>query len=169
VARRARALTTQARRDGPEWIHDEVGFNYRLSNLHAALGVAQLEQLDAFVVAKRATAAFYSEALDALGGATPLREAPWARSSYWMYSTLLDPLRYGDARDLLRDAGAAGIGCRPVWYPLHRQPVFAACRAYRVEVADRLHALGVSLPCSVSITDAERRRVIEFLAGRRRP
>ena len=149
-------------------MHRELGFNYRLTNLHSALGLAQLEQLDAFVADKRETARVYSAALAHLGGATPLGEAPWASSSFWMYSTLLDPAIYGDVPGLVRAAAKDGIQLRPLWYPLHRQPALAGCRAYRVEVADALHARGVSLPCSVGITPDERARVIAFLEGARR-
>ncbi len=84
-----------------------------------------------------------------------------------MYSTLLDPGRYGDVRALIAGAGAVGIQLRPLWRPLHRQPVFEGHQAYRVEVADRLYARGVSLPCSVGITPEERERVVAFLAGAR--
>jgi perosamine synthetase len=163
LARRARHLTTQAREPGDEWVHHELGFNYRLTSLHAALGLAQLEQLDAFVASKRETARMYSEALARLGGATPLGEAPWAFSNFWMYSVLLDPARYGDVPRLVQRATKEGIQLRPVWYPLHRQPALADCRAYRIEVADALHARGVSLPCSVGITPEERARVVAFL------
>ena len=164
LARRARSLTTQAREEGIEFVHREVGFNYRLSNVHAALGLAQLEQLDRFIEAKRRTAQVYTEALSRLGGAEPLGEAAWAFSTFWMYSVLLDPARYGDVRRVIAAANAEGIQLRPLWFPLHRQPAYAGCQAYRIEVADRLHARGVSLPCSVGITEEERERVIGFLA-----
>ena len=169
LAARARALTTQARRPGSDWIHDEIGFNYRLTNIQAALGVAQLEQLDRFVEDKRATARAYAALLADVPGTELHAEQPWAVSSFWMSSVLLDPARFGDRQAVIRIARDEGIELRPLWYPLHQQPVFAGRQAYRVEVADRLHARGVSLPCSVGITDAERCRVIEFLAGRRRP
>lgn len=167
LARRARSLTTQAREEGPEYVHREVGFNYRLSSLQAALGLAQLEQLDRFIEAKRRTARVYTDALVRLGGAEPLGEAPWAFSMFWMYSVLLDPSRYGDVRQLIARASAEGIGLRPLWYPLHRQPVFARCQAYRIEVVDRLWGRGVSLPCSVGITPEEQERVVDFLARAR--
>lgn len=168
LARRARSLTTQAREEGPEFVHREVGFNYRLSNIHAALGVAQLEQLDGFIEAKRKTARVYTEAVGRLGGTEPLGEAPWAFSTFWMYSVLLDPSQHGDVRRLIAAANEGGIEVRPLWYPLHRQPVFAGCQAYRIEVADRLYARGVSLPCSVGITPEEQERVTGFLARARR-
>jgi perosamine synthetase len=164
LARRARVLTTQGRRPGPEWIHDEIGYNYRLTNLHAALGVAQLEQLDAFIAAKRETARVYAAALERLGGAEPLAERPDTTATFWLFSAALDPARYGDVRRLIAAAVAEGIELRPLWFPLHRQPVFAAERAWRVEVADDLWARGVSLPSSVGITAEARERVIAFLA-----
>ena len=166
LARRARHLTTQAREPGPEWIHREVGFNYRLTNLHAALGVAQLEQLDGFIEAKRATAQAYSKALVALEGVTPLEEAPWACSTYWMYSVLLGA-GWGDVRALIARTNEQGIQLRPLWRPLHHQPAFAGCRSHRIEIADRLYDRGVSLPCSVDITSEEREAVVAALAAAR--
>jgi perosamine synthetase len=164
VAERARSLTTQARADPLEWIHREVGYNYRLTNLQAALGVAQLEQLAAFVEDKRRTAAAYATAVAGLEGVQMFVEQPWARSTYWMPSVLLDPRRFDAAREVVRAANADGIGLRPLWYPLHRQPAFAERQAYRIEVADDLHARGLSLPCSVGITEDERARVIDRLS-----
>jgi dTDP-4-amino-4,6-dideoxygalactose transaminase len=167
LAERARFLTTQARDPGSEYVHREVGFNYRLTNIQAALGIAQLEQLDRFIGAKRETARAYTEALARLGGAEPLGEAPWAFSTFWMFPVLLDPSRFGDVRPLIARANAEGIALRPLWYPLDRQPVFRDNQAYRIEVAERLHARGVCLPSSVGITPEERERVIDFLAGQR--
>ena len=168
LAARVRRLTTQGRTDAVEFIHAEVGFNYRLTNIQAALGVAQLEQLDAFVDSKRETARAYTEALARLGGVEPLVEPPWAFSTFWMYSVLLDPAAWGDVRPLIAAADAAGIQLRPLWRPLHRQPAFSDRQAYRIEVADRLYERGVSLPCSAGITAAQRERVIAFLAAARR-
>jgi len=164
TARRLRSITTQARADTGEWIHDAVGFNYRMTNIQAALGVAQLEQLDGFVEAKRATAHAYTEALARLPGVEPCVEQPWAHSNFWMYSIQLDPAVWGSARGVIDAAAADGIQCRPLFYPIHRQPPYRdGCQAYRVEVADRLHARGLSLPCSVGITPAQRARVVRFL------
>ena len=163
TARRLRALTTHSRADAAEWIHDAVGYNYRMTNLQAALGVAQLEQLDGFVEGKRETARAYTEALGGLPGLEPCAEQPWALSNFWMYSVLLDPAIWGSARGVIDAAAKAGIQCRPLFYPIHRQPPYRDCPAYRVEVTDRLHARGLSLPCSVGITPAQRDRVIRFL------
>jgi len=161
TAARVRRLTTQARGDAIEFVHDEIGFNYRLSNLHAALGVAQLEQLDSFVEDKRATAAFYQQALGRVDGVYPFVEAPWARSTYWMPSLLLDEGRCPDVPALIRSLNAAGIQARPLWRPLHLQPAFRDATAGPVAVAERLYARGLSLPCSVGITPEERQDVVD--------
>jgi len=163
MAARVRQLTTQARTDAIEYIHEETGYNYRLTNLQAALGVAQLEQLDGFVEGKRATAAHYREALGGVPGVTVVTEAPWARSTYWMTSVLLDERRCPDVRALLRQLTSDGIGARPIWRPLHLQPLFAQAQAYRLEAAPRLYDRGLSLPCSVGISPDERRAVVEAL------
>ena len=102
----------------------------------------------------------------ALKGVTPLEEASWAVSSYWMYSVLLDD-SWGDVRALIRRGNADGIQLRPLWRPLHTQPAFAGCRADRIDVAIRLYDRGVSLPCSVAITPPEREAVVAALAAMR--
>jgi perosamine synthetase len=164
TAARVRRLTTQARADALEYIHEETGYNYRLTSLQAALGVAQLEQLDGFVEAKRRTAAHYRELLAGLPGVMVVTEAPWARSTYWMTSALVERGVCPDVRGLLRRLDADGIGARPLWRPLHLQPVYAGTQAYRVEVAERLYERGLSLPCSVGITAEERQAVATALA-----
>jgi perosamine synthetase len=168
TAARVRRLTTQARGDAIEFVHDEIGFNYRLSNLHAALGVAQLEQLDGFVEDKRATAAFYQAALGRVDGVRPFVEAPWARSTYWMASVLLDERRCPDVPALIRDLNAAGVQARPLWRPLHLQPAFRAAQTAETAVAERIYARGLSLPCSVGITPEERQDVVDALVRRLR-
>ena len=105
-ARRARYLTTQAKDDPVEYVHHEVGYNYRLTNLQAALGVAQLERLDGHVEAKRRIARGYAAALDGVPGLEVMREASWARSAFWMYTVLVHP----------RDCAASRAGvCSPRW------------------------------------------------------
>ena len=166
LAARVRALTTQARVDPLEWVHEEVAYNYRLTNVQAALGAAQLEQLEEFLEDKRRTAAHYQAALGALDGVTVFREASWARSSYWMPAVLLDPRRCPDVRALIRALNADGIQARPVWHPLHRQPPFQGARTGPIELADRLWDRGVLLPCSVGITAEERQAVVGALTAR---
>src|SRR6185503_14912648 len=101
-AERARYLTTQAKDDPIEYVHNEIGYNYRLTNIQAALGCAQMEQLDGFVSAKQRIARQYTQALSAVAGISCPQEAPWALSTYWLYTALVDPQVYGiDSRKLL--------------------------------------------------------------------
>jgi pyridoxal phosphate-dependent aminotransferase EpsN len=81
-----------------------------------------------------------------------------------MYAALFDPRRFGPSYEIIARARAEELDVRPLWYPLHRQPAFARCESYRVEVADRLHERGVCLPCSVGMTPDDQTRVIEFLS-----
>src|SRR5262249_14405074 len=82
-ARRAKYLTTQAKDDDLEFVHNEVGYNYRLTNLQAAVGLAQIERLSEFVARKRCIAEAYAQAFESVPGITPMREAPWASSAFW--------------------------------------------------------------------------------------
>jgi perosamine synthetase len=165
-ARRARHLTTQAKDDPIEYVHDEVGYNYRLTNVLAAIGVAQMEQLDAYVAAKRRIAERYADALARVPGLTPMREAPWARSTFGMYTVLVDPMRFGmDSRALLRVLAEYRIQTRPLWQPLHLSAAHQCADAAIAPcpVAERLSRDALSLPCSVGLTETQQDRVIEAL------
>ena len=166
LAKRARYLTTQAKDDALEFVHGEVGFNYRLTNVQAAIGLAQLEQLSAFVAAKRRIAERYSRALSSVAGLQPMREAPWARSAHWLYTVLVDarisPL---DSRQLLRGLAGRGIQSRPLWQPLHRSPAHTGSFARSCPVAEETQRNALSLPCSTGLSDADQDRVIESVAS----
>jgi perosamine synthetase len=165
LARRARHLTTQAKQDAVEFVHDEVGFNYRLGNVQAAIGVAQLERLDDHVAAKHRIGRAYDEALARLPGLTLPRDAAWAVSNRWLYTVRIDPADFGiDSRALMRGLGAAGIEARPLWQPMHLSPAQAgAVLASPCAVAERVCREALSLPCSVGLTTAEQARVIETI------
>lgn len=166
LARRAKHLTTQARLPGPEYRHDEVGYNYRLSNLAAALGVAQLEQLPEFLAKKRAIAARYDAAFGAVAGITAPPRAPWAAPSMWLYSVLVDAQRYGCDRDaLLARLAERKIMTRPIWTPLHTQPMYQRAPRLGGSVAEQLFASALSLPSSTSLDEERQRRVIEAITG----
>jgi dTDP-4-amino-4,6-dideoxygalactose transaminase len=162
LARRAKHLTTQARLPGLAYRHDEVGYNYRLSNVAAALGLAQLEQLPRFLRRKREIARAYDAALSGLPGLSRAPRAAWSDPSMWLYSTLVRPGDGGAARDrLIERLGAAAIEARPIWSPLHTMPMFASHeRLGSGAVAESIAAHGVSLPCSVGLTEAEQERVV---------
>jgi perosamine synthetase len=161
-ARRAKYLTTQAKDDPVEFVHGEIGYNYRLTNIQAALGCAQLERLDDYVAAKRRIARQYAEAFTGLPGITLLRQPRWAESTWWLYTILInaEEARIG-SRDLLRRMTAARIQTRPLWQPAHRSPAHAGSQAYACEVADRLNRDALSLPSSVDLTDEQQARVID--------
>jgi perosamine synthetase len=161
-ARKARYLTTQAKDDPLEYVHGEIGYNYRLTNLQAAMGCAQLELLDEYIAAKRRIAATYAEAFREASGLTPMHEAPWAFSIFWMYTVMIDEERYGlDSRALLQRLGMEKIRTRPLWQPIHRSPAYSQCQVRQCYVADRLNQDGLSLPCSVGLTMADQQQVIE--------
>jgi perosamine synthetase len=166
-ARRAKYLTTQAKDDPVEYVHGEVGYNYRLTNIQAALGCAQMEQLDQFIAAKRRLAARYTEAFEGVPGITPMREASWANSIFWMYTILLDEKLYGeDSRSLLRRLARRGIQARPLWQPLHQSQVYAGAQACGGEVATEINRRALSLPCSVGLTEDLLEAVIEAVSER---
>ncbi|MGH9307934.1 MAG: LegC family aminotransferase [Vicinamibacterales bacterium] len=164
IASRARYLSTQAKDDPIEYVHGEVGFNYRLTNIQAAMGVAQLEQLPSYVDTKRAIAERYRQAIADVPGLSPMPESADVRSTFWLYTILVDESRFGlDSRALLRRLHEAKIQTRPLWQPLHRSKPFRDCPAYRVEVADLLARDALSLPSSVSLDASQQERVVEAL------
>lgn len=164
LAQRARHLTTQAKADALEYIHDEIGFNYRLTNIQAALGVAQIEQLDDYIAAKRQIAATYAAELRDLPGITLMPEASWAESVYWMYTVLIDDAQFGmDSRQLLRELSRRNIQTRPLWQPLHQSPAHPGMLTLGGSVAERLYRDALSLPCSVGLTREDQETVIAAL------
>ena len=165
VAARVRYLSTQAKIDPLEFVHGDVGYNYRLTNLQAAVGCAQLERLDEFLAAKRAIASRYSEELGVLPGVTPMREPDWGRSAFWLSTILIDAPQFGmDSRQLLRALEAEGIQARPLWQAMHRSPAHRDSHAAPCPVTERLTRDALSLPCSTGLTGAEQDRVISAIA-----
>ena len=166
-AARARYLSTQAKDDPIEYEHGAIGYNYRLTNLQAALGVAQLEQLDRYVEAKRRIAATYTSALTAVAGIAPMREASWAFSTFWLYTVSIDAARYGaDSRAVMRRLADRGIQSRPLWQPLSHSAALADCQSAGTPVTERVAASALSLPSSVDLTPADQARVIAALTER---
>jgi perosamine synthetase len=165
-AHRARYLATQAKDDAIEYIHREIGYNYRLTNIQAAMGVAQMEMLDCFIASKRAIAHTYENGFQSFSGILPMREAPWARSAYWMYTVSLSERDYGmNARVLMRSLAEAGIQTRPLWQPLHLSPAHRGAQVVGGQVAEELWYSALSLPCSVGLTSPEQQRVIDLVAS----
>lgn len=153
-AERARHLTTQAKSDSIEYIHDEIGFNYRLTNIQAAIGCAQMENIDDYIKAKHSISAAYSAALEHVFGIVPMQVAPWADSVSWLYTVLVDETKYGmDSRGLMKKLDNLGIQSRPLWQPMHQSPVYVHLEAIDCPVANNLYRRGLSLPCSVGLKE----------------
>jgi dTDP-4-amino-4,6-dideoxygalactose transaminase len=158
LAARLKHLSTQAKLPGVGFTHDLVGYNYRMPNVNAALGLAQLARLPSFLARKREIAARY-RAFAAGCGLVHHPRLPGTAPSEWLPSVLM-PRRDAVMRRLID----AGIQARPVWAPLSRQPCYAGTRRWGGVVADRIGEQGLSLPCSVDLTDAQVDHVLAALA-----
>jgi perosamine synthetase len=152
LAARAKHLTTTAKADKIEFFHDEVGYNYRLTNISAALGVAQLEKLKEYVEAKRNIARRYAALLAGCDAIAMHPEPSGCRSTFWMYSVRLNR----QARPVIDRLIQHGITARPIWVPLHRLPAFKkAVYSAGSAIAEDFYYRGISLPCSVSLSENE--------------
>lgn len=163
-AAKAKYLTTQAKNDPVEFVHGEIGYNYRLTNIQAAMGCAQMEMLGEYIEKKAAIASRYERGLKGTAGITVMPQAPWAKSIFWLYTILVDQERFGmNARRVIKELETKGIQSRPLWQPMHQSPAHRGCEAFHCEIADRIHARALSLPCSVGLTDSDQDYVIESL------
>ena len=160
----ARKLATQARDPAPHYEHSEIGYNYRLSNVLAAIGRGQLEVLEDRVQARRKNFEFYRQALGDLPGIAFMPEAPWGRATRWLTCITVDPAEFGADREAIRLAlEAEDIESRPLWKPMHLQPVFAGCPVVGGAVAAGLFERGLCLPSGTSLTDADLARVVDVV------
>lgn len=152
LARRAKHLTTTARLvAGWDFLHDEVGYNYRMPNLNAALGCAQFEQLPSMLQRKRQLAQRYEQAFAAVNGVSFLREPPGTSSNYWLNAILLDEGLAAHRNDVLLALNDAGYVSRPVWTLMHRLPMFQACPRMELDVAVQIEARLINLPSSAKL------------------
>ncbi|MDI6710303.1 MAG: LegC family aminotransferase [Bacillota bacterium] len=170
LAERARLLVNQGRAAGSlEYEHQEIGYNYRLTNLQAALGLAQLERLPAFLDTKRHNAALYRELLRDVPGLAWQEEQREAKSNWWLFSILLDEKEYGEGRrSLMERLLSRGIQVRPLFLPLHRQPCYRGYTFDRCPVAEELHGRGINLPSASFLTTRDVREVCDALKDWRR-
>ncbi|MFP2897451.1 aminotransferase class I/II-fold pyridoxal phosphate-dependent enzyme [Corallococcus sp. 4LFB] len=164
LVQHALKLATQARDAAPHYQHSEVGYNYRLSNVLAAIGRGQLHVLEDRVAARRANHAFYAEAFRDLPGIAFMPEAPWGRHTRWLTTLTIDPEAFGADREAVRTAlERENIEARPVWKPMHLQPVFATFERRRGGVAEALFRHGLCLPSGSNLTRQELERVVEVV------
>ncbi len=162
---RARFLATQARDPAPHYQHSEIGYNYRMSNVVAGVGRGQLEVLDLRVRQHREINSWYRELLKDVPGVT-FQSEPSAdfRSNFWLTCIVIDPAVAGTDREKLRLAfEEANIESRPLWKPMHLQPVFAGCPAYVNGTSEKLFENGLCLPSGSNIDEEGRRRIAEVI------
>jgi len=161
LAQQARFLATQARDPAPHYQHSTIGYNYRLSNISAAIGRGQLLRLAGKVSRRRDHYRAYAKALAASPGVVMQPEAPWGQSTHWLSCLTIDPAQAGASAEAVRLAlEKLDIEARPIWKPLHLQPVFAAAEYHGGAVAAGLFAQGLCLPSGSAMSEADRERVI---------
>ncbi len=166
---RARYWSTQAREPRLEYHHVDMGYNYRMSNVLAGIGRGQLEVLDERVRARRQVAFRYRDAFAELPGLQLMPQAPWGVHTNWLSVFSLDERAFGCSRDaLIAHLDAEGVESRPVWKPMHLQPLFASVESVGGAVAEELYRGGICLPSSSSLTAEEQSRVIEAVRSKAR-
>jgi dTDP-4-amino-4,6-dideoxygalactose transaminase len=169
LARKARFLATQARDPAPHYQHSEIGFNYRMSNVCAGIGRGQLAVLESRVAARRKVFERYREALGSLPGVSFMPEAAYGRATRWLSCVLLEPAVFGASREDVRLAlEAENIEARPLWKPMHLQPVFRSRRVVGGRVCEALFEKGLCLPSGSNLTPRQQERVIDTVLSARR-
>lgn len=162
--KRAKYLSTQAKEDLPYYQHLEIGYNYRMNNMAAAIGLAQLERLDEFVSKRRLINERYRSLLGGFQGITFQPEAEGSKSNYWLSAILLDGTETGLTNETFRAMLAkTGIETRFLWKPLHLQPVYRGASFYGGQVAEDLFSKGLCLPSSASLTLEDQERIAGIL------
>jgi pyridoxal phosphate-dependent aminotransferase EpsN len=164
LAQQARFLATQARDAAPHYQHSTIGYNYRLSNIAASIGLGQLTRLSGKVTRRRGHFKAYDEAFRSLPGVVMQPEAPWGQSTRWLSCLTIDPTIAGVTCEQVRLAlEAENIEARPAWKPMHLQPVFASAEMYGGKVSERIFAQGLCLPSGAGMQEEERDRVIALV------
>jgi dTDP-4-amino-4,6-dideoxygalactose transaminase len=161
LAQQARFLATQARDAAPHYQHSTIGYNYRLSNISASIGLGQLQRLPGKVSRRRAHYKAYAEAFKDFPGVTMQPEAPWGQSTHWLTCLTIDPQQAGVTREQVRLAlESENIEARPVWKPMHLQPVFADAEIHGGKVSETLFDQGLCLPSGSAMSEEDRARVV---------
>lgn len=160
----ARYLTTQAKNDEIRYVHDEVGYNFRLTNIQAALGVAQLERLPEFLASKQHSFSRYRKGIANIDGIILAEPPEYAHNNLWMYALRIDADRYRyDREGLMSYLKTQGIQTRPVWHLNHLQRPYQHCVSWKIEKAPSLLATTLNIPCSVNLREEDLDYVIECL------
>lgn len=162
LVEKVRFLSSQAKKDTLYFIHDEIGYNYRMLNLQAALGTSQIDQLESFIETKIKNYEIYKEELEKIEGLEILPFVEGIRANHWFYSLKIDKEKYGIGRDeLLQKLVDAGIQTRPIWGLIHQQKPYSTCQSYEIEKALYYYDRILNLPCSSNLTEKEVYQVIQ--------
>ena len=169
LAEKVRYLANQAKDDAARYIHNDVGYNFRLTNLQAALGLAQFERLGYFMKAKKNNYDLYKKMLKGIDGIEMLGTPEGTAPNYWFYSLIVEKKGFGMDRDgLMRRLQAKGIQARPVWYLNHLQRPYRGNQAYKIEKAPRFWRQVMNLPCSTSLKVKQIEYITSAIRGLRR-
>lgn len=164
LAEKSKYLSTQAKDDDVYYLHNEIGFNYRMTNLQAAIGVAQLEQLENFIEIKRNNYRLYKNEIENIKGLSLLSFNDNTRPNYWFYSLVIDKVKYGLDRDaLLIKLNKLNIQTRPIWGLIHKQKPYVHNETYRIERADKYINKVLNIPCSTNLKTEDVLSVISEL------
>ena len=162
LVEKVRFLSSQAKKDTLYFIHDEIGYNYRMLNLQAALGTSQIDQLESFIETKIKNYNVYKEELEKIEGLEILPFVEGIRANHWFYSLKIDKEKYGIGRDeLLQKLVDVGIQTRPIWGLIHQQKPYTVYQNYEIEKALYYYDRILNLPCSSNLTEKEVYQVIE--------
>ncbi|MBB6454537.1 perosamine synthetase [Salirhabdus euzebyi] len=163
---KGRYLSTQAKDDGLFYIHDEVGYNYRMTNVQAAIGLAQLEQLEKFISIKEKNYFHYKEKIKNIDGIEVIEFNRGTRPNYWFYSFVIDSKRFGLGRDeIMLYLQEKGVQTRPIWGLIHKQKPYINNQSYQIQKANHyLHSI-INLPCSTNLSEEDISTVTDILAS----
>ena len=166
LIQKAKFLATQARDPAPHYQHSQVGYNYRMSNIVAAIGRGQLKVIEERVEARRRIFSFYERSIGHLEGISFMPEASYGKANRWLTCIQVDPQKFGASREDIRLAlEADNIEARPVWKPMHLQPIFADCRIRGGEVSWELFDRGLCLPSGSALTIRDLDRIVEIISN----
>ena len=156
---RARHISTTAKKDPLRYFHDEIGYNYRLVNVLAALGVAQLEQLESFLESKIRIADFYRTELNGIGDIAFQKIGENVSSNEWLFTILTERME-----ELLNHLNNSGVMSRPFWVPMNRLPMYSNCEYINIgDVSNQVHRKALSIPCSTNISSIELETVVNTI------
>lgn len=166
LAEKMRILRDHGMRPEKRYWHEVVGFNYRMTNLQAALGVAQVKKINTFIRRKREITETYNSLLKDVEGITLPPEMPWAKNVYWLYSILIDKKEFGVSRDkLMVNLAENGVETRRFFYPIHTMPPYSKyAGGDSFDVADRLSSCGINLPSSTKLKEKELREIAQLVS-----